>query len=796
MKKILTLLSLFLALVVTAQIYPVGHISVNFKDASRSGGFSISGGSTFPASGTGRTIGTEVYYPATSAGDNTPSATGQFPVVVFGHGFVMTWDAYTTLKDSLVRNGYIVAFARTEGGIPPSHLDFGKDLAFIASQIQAMNTTSGNVLYTHVTDRTAIGGHSMGGGATFLSDAYAGVTVKCYFTFSAAETNPSAVTAAASTTRPHLVFSGTYDCVAPPASNSQLMYDALNSTCKTFVNLTKGYHCTFADNNFNCGFGEGTCITAGGLTGAVQQQLVRRYLNPYLDYYLKGVCPAFTKFQALLDTTTTATVQRSCTVTVPENASISGPSYFCHGDSANLTALPAGFQYQWNNSATVSSIYVNQAGTYSLVVGNGTCALPPVSTTVAENFAPAPLSAITAADTVCSGISNIAISVTSDPAVTTYNWTLPAGWNISSGANTASIEATSGSSGGTLSLTAENVCGTAGPVTKTITVVPSTLGAPGAITGPLTICAGTSATYEISTVSGASAYIWTFPAGWSATSVTDSNAIVVTASATSGAVTVKAENTCGLSIPASLQLTAEDVPAGGAVTGNNVFCITTNGDQTFTLNPAPASGTITWAYPNNWMLVSGQGTSTVVVNPNNSADTLKASVSNNCGSTVFIPLAITFIDTPQVSLSITNTTITAASATSGTWQWYLNGTLLPNETAASITTTQSGNYTAVLNPGNDCSGSATINYLYESIGNVAALPFSFTNPANESLQLFVPGHTQANLSIFDAQGRLVWQQQLHAERSTVNVQALSTGVYVLQVSSGTQSSSNKLVITR
>lgn len=795
MKQNLTLVFLLATLCAAAQIYPIGHISMNFKDATRSGGASVTSGITFPAGGSGRTIGTEVYYPATTAGNNQPAATGQFPVVVFGHGFVMTVDAYTTLKDSLVRSGYIVALLTTEGGVPPSHLDFGKDLAKVADLVQSMNTTSGNVLYTHVTNRTAIGGHSMGGGATFLSDAYAGATVKCYFTFSAAETTPSAVTAAASTTRPHLVFSGTYDCVAPPASNSQLMYDALNSTCKTFVNLTKGYHCTFGDNSVTCGFGEGTCITAGGLTGAVQQQLVRRYLNPYLDYYLKGVCPAFTKFQSLLDTTTTATVARSCNVTVPANPSITGPSYFCHGNSADLVAQPTGFQYQWSNNATTDTLTTTQAGTYSVVVGNGTCSLSAVSASLTENFAPAALSSITSSDTVCSGISNVAISVTNDPVVTTYTWALPAGWSITSGANTSSIQATSGSTGGTVSLTAENVCGTVGPVSKTMEVIPSTLGAPGAITGPLTVCAGSNATYQIAAVSGASAYVWTLPAGWVATAGADSNVITVTASATSAAISVKAENGCGQSTASDLQIATEDVPAGGAITGTNTVCITSTADLTFSLNPAP-TGTITWGYPNNWMLVSGQGTSTVVLNPNNSADTLRASVSNNCGTTDFTPLALAFTDTPQVSLSINNTTITASSATNGTWQWYLDGTLLPNETSASITTTQSGNYVAVLNPGNGCTGSGAIHYMYESIGNVASLPFSFTNPVNDQLQVVVPGNTQTRLTVYDAQGRLVLQQQLHTEKSTINVQGLSAGVYVLQVQAGTQSGSGKLIITR
>lgn len=53
----------------------IGHTTVTFTDASRSN----------------RQIQTEVYYPATLAGDNTPISAGVFPLVVCGHGFVMTW---------------------------------------------------------------------------------------------------------------------------------------------------------------------------------------------------------------------------------------------------------------------------------------------------------------------------------------------------------------------------------------------------------------------------------------------------------------------------------------------------------------------------------------------------------------------------------------------------------------------------------------------------------------------------------------------------------------------------------
>jgi len=53
------------------------HTTVTFVDSSRSN----------------RQINTEIYYPAKSAGNNTPIATGVFPLITFGHGFVMAVSA-------------------------------------------------------------------------------------------------------------------------------------------------------------------------------------------------------------------------------------------------------------------------------------------------------------------------------------------------------------------------------------------------------------------------------------------------------------------------------------------------------------------------------------------------------------------------------------------------------------------------------------------------------------------------------------------------------------------------------
>ncbi len=72
---------------------------------------------------------------------------------------------------------------------------------------------------------------------------------------------------------------------------------------------------------------------------------------------------------------------------------------------------------------------------------------------------------------------------------------------------------------------------------------------PGTISGTQTILAGSSNTYSVAAVVGATSYTWTLPSGWTGTSTT--NSITAIASSTSGNVSVSASNTCGPSIGSS-----------------------------------------------------------------------------------------------------------------------------------------------------------------------------------------------------------------------------------------------------
>ncbi|MBE2288533.1 MAG: T9SS type A sorting domain-containing protein [Chitinophagaceae bacterium] len=297
--------------VIYGQPYQVGHVTKTFTDAARSN----------------RSVPVEIFYPADVAGDNKPFAAaypGKAPVISFGHGFVMTYDAYANIRDAVVANGYIIAFPTTEGSFSPSHSEFGKDLAFVLREVTALGAQTTSVLYGKTDTNNCVMGHSMGGGAAFLARSY-DASIKAMVTFAAAETTPSAISAASSVKAPSLVFAGENDCVTAPSTNQRPMYDALTAACKHYITIKGGSHCQMAGASTTCSFGEATCTPAPGITRAAQHATINKYLIPWLNYTLKGNCPAGTAFETDLAADGAVTYAKNCTLCSPTGVGVDDP---------------------------------------------------------------------------------------------------------------------------------------------------------------------------------------------------------------------------------------------------------------------------------------------------------------------------------------------------------------------------------------------------------------------------------------------------------------------------------------
>ena len=299
MNKVFVLIVIFqisFSLVI-AQPFQVGHRQKTFIDASRPN----------------RIIPAEIYYPADVSGNNVAVTSGQFPILVFGHGFLTAWSAYDVEWDSLVPNGYIMVFPTTEMSFSLSIIDFAKDIAFLSGAMKLEGANPSSPFFGKVTGQTAVMGHSMGGGCSFLAIQYDS-TITALATLAPAVTSPSPLLMASSITIPALILAGANDCITPTNTNQVPLYDSLGSSCKTLVTITGGSHCQFASYNFNCSLGELGCSLQPTITPSVQQSIKLSLLLPWLNFYLKSDCPSGIQFQSLITDGAGIVSQQNCTL--------------------------------------------------------------------------------------------------------------------------------------------------------------------------------------------------------------------------------------------------------------------------------------------------------------------------------------------------------------------------------------------------------------------------------------------------------------------------------------------------
>lgn len=224
-----------------------------------------------------RAIALRVHYPATAAGSGSPAISGcDFPLIAFGHGFTIANSAYGYLADGLAADGRVVVLPGSESGFAPDHAAFGADLAF---SLQALPLQSAFVGVTG--NARVIGGHSMGGGAAFLGAG----GVSALFALAPAETNPSAITAAAGIGVPALLITGSRDCVTPLASHAGPMYAALATPAaqKSLQTIDGASHCQFTTGSVTCSIGESSCGGSATITVGDQQAATLALLRPWLQ---------------------------------------------------------------------------------------------------------------------------------------------------------------------------------------------------------------------------------------------------------------------------------------------------------------------------------------------------------------------------------------------------------------------------------------------------------------------------------------------------------------------------------
>ena len=258
----------------------IGHRTLTFYDSARNS----------------RIVPAEVYYPSIQNGDNVPVSAGQFPLLVFAHGYRQVFNDYHYLWKCLVPEGYIMIFPVTEGGATIDIDEYAADLSFLLDILLNESSADDLFLAGHLSGMSALMGHSTGGGACYIAQrsgpaAHTIVTLAALGSLYWPIHGSSPVDAAIGVTVPGLVMAAGKDCICPVKENQQAIYDSLSSSTRALITITRGDHCGFSDS-FNCWVAEAASCGFSGqgptISEDLQRALTLRYVLLWLDSILKG----------------------------------------------------------------------------------------------------------------------------------------------------------------------------------------------------------------------------------------------------------------------------------------------------------------------------------------------------------------------------------------------------------------------------------------------------------------------------------------------------------------------------
>ena len=488
--------------------------------------------------------------------------------------------------------------------------------------------------------------------------------------------------------------------------------------------------------------------------------------------------------------------------TITGNSSVCSATTHTYSISSVSTAtnytwsVPSGAVINSGQGTTSISVTFGTSSSTVNVTANNDCGNSSVRTLGinVNSSTPAQPGTISGNSTLCSGSTNT-YSISAASGATSYTWSVPSGATINSGQGTTSISVTFGTNSGNISVIANNGCGSSSSQTKSITVITTVPAQPGSITGNSTLCSGSTNSYSIASVSGATTYTWTVPTGATINSGQGTTSVSVTFGTSSGNVSVTAGNACGNSPARTKAVTVNSAPAQpGSITGTTTLCSGTT--HTYSISSVSGATSYTWSVPAGSVINSGQGTTSMNVTFGSSSGNVSVTANNSCGSSSPRTRSITVNLSPKADFAWSSVNLDVSfedrSTGAASYSWNFGDITTSSLQNPTHTYPSSGTYLVELTI---TSTSCGTDYFTSSIsitdstsgGNVGVKEVTkedlikvFPNPVADNL--FIEADLpllNIKYGIFDITGRNVKAGELKS--GGIEMSALRPGVYFIEI---------------
>ncbi len=385
---------------------------------------------------------------------------------------------------------------------------------------------------------------------------------------------------------------------------------------------------------------------------------------------------------------------------------------------------------------------------------------------------PSSPTAISGTTAVCAGSAQLNYSISPVGGATGYTWSVTGDASIVSGQGTTSVDVQPGTMTTTISVTADNACGSSAPTTFTLTIQPLPVIGLGA---DITQCGGT---VTLDANNAGSTYMWS--------DMSTNQTLLVTATGTYS-VNVTDANGCGANDTINVTINANPVVFLGADTA---LC-----GGSILLDGQIVGATYLWSdmSTGQTLMANTSGTYSVVVTD-----------ANGCSATDAITVTInsvpvvTGIAPPMICLD--DATISLSGTPSGgSWSGPgVSGNNFTPMTAGSGSHDLMYAYTDSLT---GCGAIDTVSVTVDlclAVNSQEEIEFSLMpNPNNGSFVIdFATAQNSAIVELVDVTGRAVQSTTVSGSRAIINCESHPSGIYFVRVTANGETTMKKMMLVK